>query len=248
MPLFTGASKSIEDLEAVGSLVDHANKVTKTDFAEVSRLLQQVKETRSLLEHDLAEWRTEFEPACHTYAQTRRRLLSGENGQPSLAKTVLVAQGKINDILRLGHQVGGCVDTCEYPGGINAPTITCARGNCKQKLAETAKLEELVSKKYWHDRDTEVVDGCSLEGDHELEVDPPAGFATEDDQQDEWGQVKEQVAKSEVPLGLLWFAPAMLATEPLRGNVGEPIPPTMANAMRTRRSQLDAAFSFSEFL
>eukprot|EP00443_Scrippsiella_acuminata_P103769 CAMPEP_0115579330 /NCGR_PEP_ID=MMETSP0272-20121206/4050_1 /TAXON_ID=71861 /ORGANISM="Scrippsiella trochoidea, Strain CCMP3099" /LENGTH=257 /DNA_ID=CAMNT_0003014205 /DNA_START=12 /DNA_END=784 /DNA_ORIENTATION=+ len=205
---FGGERKAVGDLVAITKLIEHANKVTKNDFAKVTGLLEQAQDERFALDNDLAAWQARLGPACQEYAEARNRVLAGEGLVPPLAKSVVQAQGIANNILMLGAQTPGCIDTCEYPGGADAPGSIMCKGRCSKTLKERkprARGPNLF-KVLEESRQCHSPHLFAAANDI-MFVDPPAGFAAAEDSgenhaEDQWAADEAKTLRAEIALPL----------------------------------------------
>lgn len=173
--------KSVDDLKATQSLIDHANQAVSSDFRKVVSAMQAVQEVRASLDKDLSYIRAQLAPLCQSYSQTRSELLIKQaDGGPSAADRCQRAQGAVQPILALGSKISGCGDSCRAPANeLNASRVStaalgeCEHGPCHSQLSCLTHLEDMVGSLRWPRRDKEVRDACGDPG-FRLALEPPA--------------------------------------------------------------------------
>eukprot|EP00928_Gymnodinium_smaydae_P011743 TRINITY_DN14303_c0_g2_i1.p1 TRINITY_DN14303_c0_g2~~TRINITY_DN14303_c0_g2_i1.p1 ORF type:complete len:267 (-),score=36.17 TRINITY_DN14303_c0_g2_i1:52-852(-) len=171
-----GAPKStIGDLEAVDKLVAFINDVTKQSYEQVVQDFKDTQRMRIDLEDAVRAARDELLPKCTAYADTRKRLMIGGEGESPAMNAMLLAQGKALNMALLGQKVYGCVDTCASDALGQSPG-PCDLGKCRSTLAGVRKIEEILGSSEWNDKDNAARRACASSTKNELVVQRPAGW------------------------------------------------------------------------
>eukprot|EP00404_Azadinium_spinosum_P003112 CAMPEP_0180424560 /NCGR_PEP_ID=MMETSP1036_2-20121128/4803_1 /TAXON_ID=632150 /ORGANISM="Azadinium spinosum, Strain 3D9" /LENGTH=193 /DNA_ID=CAMNT_0022430007 /DNA_START=109 /DNA_END=687 /DNA_ORIENTATION=+ len=166
----------IGDLKAIQAMIDNANDITEKDLQKVLEATKAVTAAREALDQGLGLKRAQLKSACSDYANAKRELLFGEDGQRPLRDACVEAQGKVNNLLALGLKANGCVDACAAPGSGTKESApgACARGACYSTLKATQQLQNVLGPA-WERKDVEMQKVCGAPG-YRIQVVAPQGW------------------------------------------------------------------------